>query len=331
MEFNSCLAKKILGAFGPSGHEHQVTELLIEEIKDFVDEYYIDPLGNLIAHKKGEGKKLMFSAHIDQIGFMVIAIDDKGFIRIAPIGGHSPARLLDQRVIFANGVEGVISSEKCEDLNKLTMAKLYVDIATLTKEETDKVVSVGDVCIIKASYYENDQCIMAGALDDRIAAYILVEALKAQKNTCNDVYYVFSTQEEVGLRGAFTAAYNVHPEIGYAVDVTATGDVIDAKPMAVKLGGGAAIKLMDSSVITHPYVKKLTIDRAKEHNIKHQFEVLTAGGTDAGAIHRTKGGIPSGCISIPTRWLHGKNETAAKSDIMDCVKLVLAIVDNPIE
>ncbi len=331
MEYNSQLAKKIITPFGPSGREEGIAAIIAEEIKGYVDEVRVDALGNLIAHKKGTGKKLMFAAHIDQIGLMVTDTDDKGFVRFTPVGGFSPHRLLDQRVVFANGVQGVVSAEKIEDYGKLSLDKMYIDVAALSKEEAQQKVSIGDMCVMFPNYYENDKCVMSGALDDRIGAYILIEAIKAQKNAGNDCYYVFTVQEEVGLRGAKTSGYAIDPDICVALDVTGTGDCPNGVKMAVKLGGGAAIKIKDASILCHPAIKKLMTERAIAHGIKYQYEILEFGGTDSGAVHLSRGGVPSGVISIPTRWLHGPNETAAKADIVECVKLVLALAEEAIE
>jgi endoglucanase len=166
---------------------------------------------------------------------------------------------------------------------------------------------------------------MCRAADDRADCYVLIEAIKNHPATKSDVYYVFSVQEEVGCRGAKTAGYAINPDLAISLDVTATGDAPDGIKMDVKLGGGAAIKLMDKSLITHPDVKNLLTDLAKENKIKYQYEVLEFGGTDSGAIHTSRDGIKSGVISIPSRNIHSSGEIFSKEDILECIRLVEAI------
>lgn len=325
MNFNSDLMKKLSDCFSPSGREKNVRELITNEIKDFVDEIRVDALGNLIARKKGTAKKILFSAHMDQIGLIITHVDEKGFLRFSNVGGVHPKEIIGLRIIFDNGFEGVVCSEKLEDKDKVTMDKLFLDVASTNKEFVKNNFKVGDMCVFKSEYYENEDCVICKAADDRIGCYILIEALKNHPKTDNDVFYVFSVQEEVGCRGAKTAGYSINPDLAIALDVTATGDSEDGIKMDVKLGEGAAIKIMDKSMITHPEVKDLLTDLAIQNNIKYQYEVLEFGGTDAGPIHLSKEGIPSGVISIPTRNLHSSGEIFNKSDILECIKLTQAV------
>jgi len=326
MKFNSELMKKLSDCFSPSGREKNVREMIIDEIKDYVGEMKVDPLGNLIARKKGNGKKILFSAHMDQIGLIITHVDEKGFLRFSNVGGIHAKEIIGLRMIFDNGLEGVICQEELKDKEKLTMSKLYIDVASTNKEFVQNNFNIGDMCVFKSEYYETEDCVICRAADDRIGCYILIEAIKNHPATENDVYYVFSVQEEVGTRGAKTAGYAINPDLGIALDVTATGDSLDGIKMDVKLGGGAAIKLMDKSMITHPEVKDLLTNLAEENNIKYQYEVLEFGGTDAGPIHTSREGVPSGVISIPTRNLHSASEIINKQDVMECIKLVEAIV-----
>lgn len=326
MKFNSELLKKLSDCFSPSGREKNIREFITNEIKDYADEIKVDPLGNLIARKKGTGKKILFSAHMDQIGLIITHVDEKGFLRFSNVGGLHAKELLGLRMIFDNGLEGVICSEKLADKDSLTMSKLYLDVASTSKEFVKNNFQIGDMCVFKTEYYETEDCVICRAADDRIGCYILIEAIKNHPATDNDVYYVFSVQEEVGCRGARTAGYGINPDIAIALDVTATGDSLDGIKMDVKLGGGAAIKLMDKSLITHPEVKNLLTNLSIENNIKYQYEVLEFGGTDAGAIHTTMSGVPSGVISIPTRNIHTSGEIINKEDVIECIKLVLAVI-----
>lgn len=326
MNFNSELMKKLSDCFSPSGREKNVREMIIEEIKDFADEIKVDVLGNVIARKKGNGKKILFSAHMDQIGLIITHVDEKGFLRFSNVGGVHAKEIIGLRMVFDNGLEGVVCSEKIEDNEKVTMSKLFLDVASTQKDFVKNNFRVGDMCVFKSEYYETEDCVMCKAADDRIGCYILIEALKNHFKTENDVYYVFSVQEEVGCRGAQTAGYSINPDLAIALDVTATGDTEDGIKMDVKLGEGAAIKIMDKSIITHPEVKDLLTDLAIENNIKYQYEVLEFGGTDAGPIHTSREGVPSGVISIPTRNLHSSGEIFNKADVLECIKLVQAVV-----
>ena len=323
--FNSELMKKLSNCFGPSGREKMVREMILDEIKDYADEITIDPLGNLIARKKGSGKKILFSAHMDQIGLIITHVDEKGFLRFANVGGLNAKELLGLRMVFDNGLEGVICQEELKDKEKVTTSKLFLDVASTDNDFIFKNFRIGDMCVFKSDYYETDDCVICKAADDRIGCYILIEALKNHPQTDNDVYYVFSVQEEVGLRGAKTAGYAINPDLAIALDVTATGDTPDGIKMDVKLGGGAAIKLMDKSIITHTEVKDLLTYLAETNNIKYQYEILEFGGTDAGAIHTSREGVLSGVISIPTRNLHTSGEIFNKFDVEECVKLIKAV------
>lgn len=322
MSINVELLKRLTKEFGPSGNEGKIRELIKSEIKDYVDSFEEDALGNLIARKKGNGKKIMISAHMDQIGFIITDIDKDGFLRFGNIGGISPRVSLSQRVIFDNGTIGAIDSEPVEDSSKLELDKMYIDIGAKNKEDAEKYVSVGDMCIYYSEFTDNENVVFTPYLDDRVGCFIAIEALKNVKNNENDLYFVFSVQEEVGLRGAKTAAYTIEPDLGIAVDVTTYGDTPKAKLFAVGLHKGAAIKVKDNSVISHPLVRESLKTIAKEKNIPYQLEVLEFGGTDTGAIHVSKTGVPSGAISIPTRYVHSTIEMASKEDIKNCILLL---------
>ncbi len=324
------LIKTLVETFGVAGHEAPITEAIREEISDEVDEIKIDTLGNLIAIKEGieDAPTIMFSAHMDEIGLVVTHIDDDGFVRFARVGGVNPHRLLDQRVVFENGRIGCIGMEKLDGINELKMEKMFIDIGCSSEEEAREHVSIGDV----ASFYRpmNDlgDRLVSKAMDDRIGCAILVQTLKQLTECPNRIVAVFSVQEELGLRGARTAAFQVEPDMGVALDVTGAGDTPKARRLDISLGDGAAIKVMDRSLMTHPAVKRLMVDLAEDNNIPYQMEVLEFGGTDAGAIHLSKTGVPSGCISIPTRYLHGPSEMVDYNDVQACVDLAVAIAES---
>lgn len=331
MNINLESLKKLVGIYGPSGNEDLIRDYIKDEIEAYVDEIIVDNMGNLIARKKGKGKKVMIAAHMDQIGLMVTHIDDKGFLRFTNIGGISPATSLSQRVIFENGTVGVISMEPMEDISKLKLSNLYIDIGVNSKKEAEELVNIGDICIYKSELEENRNNVFGPYLDDRVGCYIAIEVLKIIENPKHDLYFIFTVQEEVGLRGAKTAAYRINPDIGIALDVTGSGDTPKAKPFAVGLNKGTAIKVKDNSILTHPKLRELMVAVAEENNIPYQLEILEFGGTDAGAIHLTKEGVITGAISVPTRYIHSTTEMASKHDIINSIKLLVKVLENDLK
>ncbi|MGB9678738.1 MAG: M42 family metallopeptidase [Thermoanaerobacteraceae bacterium] len=327
MSLNIELIKKLTQTFGPSGSEEGVLEIIEKEIKDYCDEITYDALGNMICKKKGNGRKIMVAAHADEIGIMITHIDDEGFLRFTTIGGVYVDQILGRRVSFKNGTVGVIGVEHLEDKKDFRLEKLYIDIGVKNKEEALKLVNIGDSASFVGEFVEEGDRLISKAFDDRIGCYVAIEALKSCK-TDNEVYFVFTAQEEVGTRGAAASAYNIHPDFAIAVDVTATGDTPKSRKMAVSLGKGAAIKVMDRSIIVNPDIRENMIKTAKENNIPYQLEVLEFGGTDAGPIHMTKGGIPSGVISIPTRYVHSISEMVDKNDVEACIKLLVRLLEK---
>ncbi|NLN14507.1 MAG: M42 family metallopeptidase [Tissierellia bacterium] len=328
MSFNSQLLSKLVEIYGPSSNEGRIRDFIREEIKDYVDEIRVDALGNLIARKKGEGKRVMISAHMDQIGMMVTDIDEKGFLRFTNIGGISPIYSYGQQVIFENGTVGAIFCEPVEDPSKIKLENMYIDIGAFSKEEAEKKVSIGDICVYKGHFSENENVVFTPYLDDRVGCFIAIEAIKEIREPKNDLYFVFSVQEEVGLRGARTAAFAIEPDIGISIDVTSHGDTPKAKRFAVGLNKGAAIKVKDRSIIVHPYIRETLVKLAKEKEIPYQMEILEFGGTDSGAIHLSKEGVPSGVISVPTRYVHSPVEMASKIDINNCTKLLVEFLNT---
>ena len=323
------LLKLLTQANGISGNEEAVCEIIRTEIKDYVDEIDYDGLGNIIAHKKGNGKKLMISAHTDEIGVMVTYVEEKGFLRFATIGGVDIYNTINSRVVFANGVEGVISYESTVDVKKdLTFAKMYIDIGAETGEDARALVNVGDVASFVGAFACDGNRVTSKALDNRIGVYAVINAIKKCDTSAFDTYYVFSSQEEIGLRGAKTAAYAINPDYSLAIDITATGDTPNCQHSSVKLGGGACIKIMDKSIVCHPKIRRALEKCAADNDIKVQNEVLTFGGTDAGAIHVTGDGVITGAISIPVRYIHSPSETALIKDIDESISLLSAFIKN---
>lgn len=305
-----------------SGNENAVREYILDRVKDYCDEVYTDNMGNLVAHKKGNGKKIMYAAHMDEIGIIATDIDDKGFIRFSNIGGLNTRNLVNLRVRFANGTEGVIGAEEESFKDKPALSKLFVDIGTSDKKSAQKKVGIGDSASFVGGFVNMGGCVVSKALDNRAGCAILIKALAEIKNSENDLYFVFTTQEEVGLRGAKTVAFDIEPDVAVAVDVTDTGDTPSAPTMAVEMGKGAAIKVMDRSIMCDADVRAKMVETAKKNKIPYQLEIMTDGGTDAGAIHLTKSGIKTGGISVPTRYIHSPSEMASIKDVESCIELV---------
>lgn len=326
------LIKKLVEAYGPPGFEDQMRDLIRPEIEAFADEVSVDALGNLIALKKGDGSglKVMIAAHMDEIGVMVTHITKDGFLRFTNIGGVRSHTLMGGRVQFADGRIGFINSDRLDDRSKIHgLDKHYIDVGASSPD--DCPVSVGDAAGFVRPFIAQGSRLSAKSMDDRIGCVVAIEALKRLSTTPHDVYFVFSVQEEVGTRGAETAANAISPDVGIALDVTTTGDVPEAIAMSVSLGQGPAIKVKDSGMIAHTGLVRLMRQRAEEGNIPYQLEVLTGGSTDARSIQISNGGVMAGCISIPCRYVHTQSETVDADDVEGCIKLLVEILANPIE
>lgn len=314
---------------GPSGDEGGVREKIAELARPLADEVETDALGNLIVHKKGTGPRVMFAAHMDSIGFIVTHIEKEGFLRVGKLGGVAPKEAAYTPVRFKNGVRGVFVPEEKADFGKLKLDQCFIDIGAADGEEAKKLVQVGDTCVYDQPVRVRGDRVTSPYLDDRIACAVLLSALERIKKPSCDLYIVFTVQEEVGLRGAKTAAWWVEPDMGIAVDVTDVDDTPGSeKSGTTQLGKGAAVKIMDSSVICHrPVVARLE-ELAGDQGIPVQRDILRAGGTDAGAIHTTRLGVKTGGISIPCRYIHTPAETADLADALACVRLVAALAQG---
>jgi endoglucanase len=234
------------------------------------------------------------------------------------------------RVRFADGVTGVIGLEKLEDNGKIpALDKFYIDVGAAGRETCP--VRVGDVGCFTRPCEEMGDRIVAKAMDDRIGCAVLLEVLKELGKTPHDISFVFTVQEEVGLRGAVTSGYGAEPEIALAVDVTLTGDTPECPPMAVELGAGPAIKIKDGGMLAHAGVKNWLFSCADAAGIPFQREVLVAGTTDASAIQTTRSGVPAGCVSIPTRYVHMPSEMVDFRDVQGAVKLLVSALSGPID
>lgn len=342
MELNLQLLKEICEKPGAPGFEEPIRKFVRENVAPYVDEVYTDNIGNLITLKKGNnnpnGKKVLVAAHLDEIGFIVTHIDDKGFLRFHPLGGFDPKTLTSQRVIVHGykDVVGVMGSKPIHVMSpdeKNKPAKIedfFIDLG-LPKEEVEKLVYVGAPVTRERSFIEMGHCVNCKSLDNRISVFIAIEAIKQLDQVPYDVYVAFTVQEEVGLRGANVAAHQINPDFGIGLDTTIAYDVPTASPheRITELGKGAAIKIMDSSAIADVRMVNYLKKQAVDHGIKWQPEILTAGGTDTAPLQRTgKNGSIAGAISIPTRHIHQVIETIHKEDIKSSIALLKVALKN---
>ncbi len=327
------LLKKLLTAFGPSGREKKVREVIIDMIKEKADGYEVDKVGNLIAWRKGKGekkRKILLDAHMDQIGLVVTHVDEKGFLRVEPVGGVLPQVLYASRVNF-DGVIGVVGIEKesltafKENLRNMSFDKLFVDLA-------GKNIKIGTFGVYDSEPIFVENRVVSPALDDRIGCAILVETFLNSDELYNDLYVLFSVQEEHSLMGAAVGAFNVDADLAIAVDVTDSGDFPKApKRVSMVMGKGPAIKIMDSMSVSNQRVVELMKRTAETYEIPYQLEVLPFGGTDAYAIERARSGVPTAALSIPTRYIHTPSEICDLADADNALCLLEKLVKEEIE
>ncbi len=326
------LIKKLVESVGPSGYESRVREVVRKEVEDYADEIQVDAMGNLIVKKgvkKEGGLRVMLSAHIDEIGVMVTHVDKNGFARFATIGGVRPHTCYGSRVRFLNGTVGMIGGEKLDNMNQVhAIEAMFIDVGATSPE--DCPVKIGDVAAFDRPFEDLGNRLISKAMDNRVCVAVLIETLKQVQESPHELYFVFSTQEEVGLRGATTAAYAIDPDIGIASDVTMTGDTPRGVTMDVALGKGPAIKVKDGGMIADPKVVTAMVKAAEKHNIPYQMEILLGGTTDAKAMQISRAGMPAGCVSVPTRYVHTPSEMVDLTDVENAVKLLLALISEPI-
>lgn len=325
------LIARLTSAHGSSGREQPVAQIIAELAKPYADDIVTDTLGNLIVHKRGEGVKLMFAAHMDSVGLVATYVEENGAVRFGKLGGLRPEQLLNSLVRFENGVIGTVKS--CgADKDKLTVDDLYLDIGAQNREEACSLVRLGDTAVYAASAAKAGSRMLSPCLDNRVSCAVLLQVLERLQKSENDLYFVFTVQEELGLRGAKTAAYGVDPDYAVAVDVTGAYDYLGApKKGSTALGGGAAVKVMDASVICHPAMVELLTTLAREHGIKTQLDVLTGGSSDAGAIHQSRLGVITGGVSVPCRYIHAPTEMIDLADVEACTELILHLAQSTLE
>ncbi|MDL2287223.1 M20/M25/M40 family metallo-hydrolase [Eubacteriales bacterium OttesenSCG-928-G02] len=327
------LIKKYTSAFSVSGFEGNLADIIISDVKPYADKVYTDPMGNVIAFKKGKDstKRIMYAAHMDEIGFVVTHIDEKGFIRVDKVGGINAIASSYNEVVFQNGTKGVIIIEEQTKAADITVKKFVVDIGAKTKSQAEKKVSIGDFLSLSQRFTKlQNGRYAAKAFDDRIGCAILTYALMQTTAFAYDTYYVYTVQEELGCRGSKAASNAILPTYGIATDITPANDVPGAITGNIKLGGGAAIKLKDNSVICSRLIIDTLTSLAEKHKIKYQNEVLTFGGTDTSSMQIAGAGAYAGCISLPVRNTHTPVETFDINDFKSCVELFKRITEEGI-
>jgi len=325
------LIEKLITTPGPSGYEAQIRELVRAEVNAFSDEIKVDALGNLIARKgsMSGGQKIMLAGHMDEIGVIATHIDENGFVRFSNLGGVYPRYAPGGRVRFLDGTLGVIGTELVTDAYKVPMlSKMFIDVGAANKK--DCPVRVGDVAVFERPFSILGDRLVSKAMDDRVSIAVMIETMRQIKKTPHDLYFVFTVQEEVGVRGATTAAYGINPDMGLAVDVTITGDTPKGVKMDVALGKGPAVKVKDSSMLADPRVVNWMVETAQKAKIPYQLEILERGGTDARAIQLTRAGVPAGCLSIPCRYVHSPSEMVDLGDVENAVKLLVELLSKQV-
>ena len=332
------MLKKLTEAFGVSGFENEVRDIIYEEIKDFCDSLKIDSMGNLRAYKKARGvsgntKKILLSAHMDEVGFIVTDITEDGYLKFASVGGIEAKLMLSQRVRI-NGSKGIIALKAvhlstAEEREKLVKEeKLYIDIGAKDKKSAEKLVRKGDYAVFDSDYVEFGDYVKAKALDDRVGCAALIEILKKVWNV--DLYCNFTVQEELGLRGVRPATKGINPDFALVLEGTVCNDLfgVPRHLRVTKSGDGPAISILDSASKADAGLIKLLEESATRHDIPYQYKAETAGGNDAGAICITDGGIKTASVSVPCKYIHSPVSMMNKTDFENYKKLLYAFLED---
>lgn len=322
--------------FSPSGYEDEVRALVRNEVKPFADEIKVDTLGNLIVHKRPrksartaaqDAKKIVITAHMDEIGVMVNHVDQNGFVRFSPIGDVFRKYVLGSRVRFLNGTQGVIGFDSPENANDLPrFDRMYIDVGATSPK--DCPVEIGDAAAFDRPYTEFGNRLVAKSMGNRVGVLIAIETLRNLKSVSFDVYFVFTTQAEVNRRGAATSAYGIDPDIGIALEVTPAGDTPHSHGMEIALGKGPCIKIQGVNLIADTRVVNWMVHAAEKKKIPYQREVLLMMDSAAGSIQRVRAGVPSGCISVPVRYFRSSSEMVDSYDVRNAVRLLTAVLNT---
>ncbi len=323
------LIKKLAGTFGVSGCEQPIRELIKNEIINYVDDIRIDALGNLIALKKGDthNNKIMVSAHMDESGVIITHIDDKGFIRFSNIGNLTPVFLVSRKVIFMNNISGIIYHDgKAKDIKDKKLSDLYIDIGAGSDDGTPAPLDIGDTAAFPGETALQGGFIMSGKLDNRAGCAVLIKSIKRHVRYDSDIYYVFTAQNRLGLRGAATAAYSVAPDYSISIDASPAKDIPGNKISGLKCGSGPAVRIMGRHYIFNPEIRKKIEEAANRNNVHLQSDIAPEKDADADVISINSGGIPSGAVTIPCRYCHSMLEMMHMNDIENTLKLLDAFL-----
>ena len=328
------LLQKLCAADGISGDENTVRELILAEIRPFADSVTIDPLGNLLIHKKGKNRpkaKLMLSAHMDEVGLMVTDITSDGYLKFDEVGGIDRRVLIGKNVTVSQTVNGVIGVKpihltKGDESSAIpSYSELYIDIGAQSAQEAQKYVSPGDSVCFVSEFTQTTEMIRFKAIDDRFGCLVLIDLIKSELDFDTD--FAFVVQEEVGLHGATVAAYTLDPDYALVIETTTAADIpeIDAQKQVCCLGEGAVISMMDKRTIYDKEMAALALKTAEEIGVKAQIKRAVAGGNDAGVIHKSRGGVRTLAVSLPCRYLHAPSCVAAKDDCESVLQLTRAL------
>jgi putative aminopeptidase FrvX len=345
MAINYDLLKRLSETPGVPSREERIRAVVVEALRPLVDEVRVDPLGNAVCLKRGTGssprRKVMVAAHMDEIGFLVRHVDEKGFLRLQPVGGFDPKTLVAQRVqVHTEGgmLRGVLMPAGGKPPHLMTpgqepkppkIEEFFVDVG-LTREQAAEQVQVGDMVTLDRTLERAGNNIIGKGMDDRAGVFVMIEAVRALRSHQVDVIAVATVQEEVGLRGATTAAFGIEPDVGIALDVTLAVDIpgTEEHDVVSRLGQGVGIKVMDSLSISDPRLVRHFRDLARREGIPFQMEVLPRGGTDAGAMQRARAGIPVITLSVPARYVHTVNEMVSESDLEAAITLLARYLEE---
>ncbi|UOQ47188.1 M42 family metallopeptidase [Gracilibacillus caseinilyticus] len=338
------MLQELTDARSVPGDEKEAREVMKKWISPYADKVYTDHLGSLIAEKNGDanGPKIMVAGHLDEVGFMVTRIDDKGFIYFQTVGGWWSQVMLAQRVTIltkTGDVTGIIGSKPPHILSAEARKKpveikdMFIDIGASSREEAQEFgVKPGDSVVpyFEFTQMKNEKLLLAKAWDNRIGCAIAIEVLRQLKEEQhpNRVYGVATVQEEVGLRGAKTSANAIEPDIGFAVDVGIAGDTpgVSDKEADSKIGDGPQIILYDASMVSHKGLRDFVVDTAEKNNIPYQYSTMAGGGTDSGSIHVTANGVPALSITVATRYIHTHAAILHQDDFENAVKLIVEVI-----
>lgn len=333
------MLQKLSNAFGPSGCEDEVRDIIKNEMKKYCDEIYEDSIGNLICHKKGtmiDDKSIMLTAHMDEVGFIISYVTDDGYFKFQTVGGIDPNVLISKKIVIGdNKVCGVIGTKPIhqnkEGNNNIKISDLYIDIGVTNKEDALKYVNLGDYACFDSCYTEfGNGFVKAKALDDRVGCYVLINI--AKRNPKADIYYVFAVQEEVGHRGAIIASKKIKPDFAIVLEGTTCSDVpgTDEFGFSTHIGNGAALSIRDGGCYSDIDLTHEIMNVAKNSGIKCQYKQTTLGGNDASAVQLSNNGVKVAALSVPCRYIHSQSNVAKLSDIESMEKILFTFIESKV-